>query len=414
MYYQLGRRRRASTNWRALLASFVLLAFGLLGLCIGHSGNGESVARDGSYQQPKANQNSVGGFHQVADAVSSLIYEPSFPGLARTIIGRQDDTTATDLKNNAPGKSSISPGQTQYWRFPSSELHGPGSNESPLVPSARQTFDDKERVQGRSELKRQAREPWLHITLSVCSQPVPSSAEVDQPPPQPKLLISWKNPKPGTGPSADTSVAPVMEGFGRYDNQMSGDLFIAVEALSATGYSGSYTYELAGSIDTPYADYQDATFLHALDSDSGAGLFVTSSLTDPGDAEALGVWEGIGPRFSIFAHNINDTQFSGIRRSYCGLRNNAQIGGGLGALDSSQSSGVETGIETFGGGAAKQLFYVGSMNKSSTYHAILGLESNYSVPGSGHPGGGGTVWRYINMTTKTGSLTRMFVASSTS
>ena len=412
MHCQLDRRRRGSSIWRLVRSvPFLLSASRFIGPCLGQSGSEDIVAGDGSYQRPRPNPNSMGGLLRVTDSVNSLIYEPSFPGLTRTIVGRQDDTPSTDLKNNVPGKRSISPGQTQYWRFPSSELHGPGSDESPLVPSARQTADDDERMRGRSELKRQAQEPWLHVTLSICSQPAPSSAEVKQPPPQPKLLISWKNERPGAGPSADTSVVPMVEGFGRYDNQMSSDLFIAVEALSSTGYSGSYTYELAGSIDTPYADYQDSASLHALDQDSGAGLFVTSNLTDPGDAEANGEWQKIGPRFSIFAHNVNDTQFSGIRRSYCGLRSNAQLGGGLGARNGSQSSSAETGVTTFGGGAAKQLFYVGNMNKTSTYHAILGLHSNYSAPGSGHPGGGGTVWRYINMTTNTGSLPSIVVTS---
>ena len=69
---------------------------------------------------------------------------------------------------------------------------------------------------------------------------------------------------------------------------------------------------------------------------------------------------------------------------------------------SSRNASIETGITTFGGGAAKQLFYAGGLNGTSTYNVMLALQTNYTLAGSGHPGGGGTVWKSINVTTKTG------------
>ena len=397
--------------WQRCHSPSVLSSMGAVGLFLlifATFGYGSDILMSSSHGRA-ASEDVVGGdgkrpplaaIRQAANAARDLIYEPIFPAVARTIIGRQEHSSSKDLRNNAPGEGTVSPGKIDYWRFPSSELHGMLSNEVLLVPPGQDRQGEGARSDRHRELKRQAAEPMLHLTLSVCTQPSPSGPQMNQPPPQLGFLVSWTNQEPGTGPDAHPSPVPVVEGFGRYDNPMSGDVYVAVQAPSATGYSGSYTYEITGSIDTPYSDYLDSTYLHILDSDAGAGLLITGNLTEPDDTEAIQRWIALGPRFSVFTQNTNDTQFAGVRRSYCGLENSAAAKVDVGGLDASSPPNGQTGLTTFGGGAAKQQFYVGNLNRSSTYYAILGLQTNYSTAGSGHPGGGGTVWRHISITTK--------------
>ena len=390
----LPHTRCLAHTWNAVSFLFPLAVFAVI---IGQCG----VA----YADVVSTQASSRGPLEPVDA-AALLYESDFPGVVRSIVGRQSDASATELNNNKPGSGTISPGQTQYWKFPADELHKPISDEEPLLPAFGRQEDDADAPPDYGELKRRDDEPWLHVTLSTCSQPLPASARAGQPPPPLNLLVSWKNPKPGTGPSADTSVVPLNEGYARYDNQMSSDLFIAIQAPSAGGYSGSYTYELAGSIDTPFAEYKDYPFHHAIDTDSGAGLFITSNLTDENDTPKIQEWLKLGPRFSIFVHNANDTQFSGIRRSFCGVKRNALLWGGFDAANSLTNLNVTSGMTTVGGGAAKQQFLAQGLNKTTTYSVILGLETNYSATGAGHPTGGGTLWRSINVTTKAGKSGR--------
>ena len=386
---------------RALL-SLVLVFNATLVLYVTPAGCDEGVRGYGAGRvDQEGHRPSLSGLNQAVKAARTLVYEAEFPGIARTVLGRQS-SASQDLKNNAPGTGKILPGSKDYWRFPSSELHGPRTDQKAQVPPGLDDHPDGPES-ARMELKRQVADPWLHITLSVCTQPSPSDPQISAPPPQLELLVSWKNPEPGSGDSADTSSIPVVEGYGRYDNPMSNDVFIAVQAPSSTGYDGAYTYEIAGSIDTPYADYKDDVFLHSLDSDAGSALLITSNFTSQNDSSNLiAAWMDLGPRFSVFAHNTNDTQIQGLRRSYCGLKNSAQVKLSGSTPSDSQDSTIETGLTNFGGGAPKQQFYVGGLNRSSTYFAFLGLESNYSGVGSGHPSGGGTVWKYVSMTTKNG------------
>ena len=404
MQFLQKSQRHNGWPWRLASATVaLLLLLNYSGGCQADNTQSRSFEDNGAVHPNPGNQETPRRFHQVAQAARALIYEPDFPGIARTIIGRQNDNTRKELKNNVPGHGDVSLGTTDYWKFPSSELHGSGTNETAIIPPMQKRGSEGIGIGGHPELRRRDTEPWLHITLSVCSQPSPTDTKVNVPPPQLELLISWTNPAPGQGPNAQPSPVPITEGFGRYDNPMSDDLFIAVQAPSSSDYSGSYSYELAGSIDTPYADYQDHTFLHVLDSDAGAGLLITSNLTDSADPDLTEKWKNVGPRFNVFAHSANDTQFAGLRHSYCGLKKNAQIGGLASKPADPDKSSLETGLTTLGGGAAKQQFYVGGLNKSSEYLAILGLDTNYSSAGSGHPGGGGTVWKHINFTTKNGT-----------
>ena len=339
----------------------------------------------------------------VAEGSGASIYQPEFPNLSRTIIGRQSGDS-DEVRNNEPGKKKIQPGEKHYWKFPASELRRARSTEPLEVPLIGKRATDDFSDKGHVELRRQATDPVLHITLSTCSQPLPKGPQVNQPPAQLILLVSWKNPRPGEGSSADTHPVTVTEGYGRYDNPMSDDFYMTVEAPSNPDHEGSYSYEIAGSIDGPYSEYKDSTFLHALDTDSGAGLLITSSLTDQADPSSAQDWMKHGPRFSIFGHIANDTQFAGIRRSYCGLNRTAQIGGGSDVQSNTVNSIMESGITMLGGGTAKQQFYVGGLKKTSKYNFVLGLNTNYSKAGSGHPGGGGTVWKSIDITTKTGAV----------
>lgn len=62
-----------------------------------------------------------------------------------------------------------------------------------------------------------------------------------------------------------------------------------------------------------------------------------------------------------------------------------------------------------GDGHAKQQFYVPGLNKSSSYQAIMALDSYYASSGNGTPTGGGTVWKAIDFTTKSGKINCVFL-----
>lgn len=183
---------------------------------------------------------------------------------------------------------------------------------------------------------------------------------------------------------------------------------IAVTAPNPSGYDGDYTFELAASIDTFYANHQDTDSLYLLDSDNKAGLFITTNLTaNSNSSTGPTVQEWKNTPFSIFVHNQNDTQIQSLTSSYCGLMKNARVMGNVGS--SSTTPDVEVGLTTLGNStptenfSVKQQFYVPGLNSSSSYYAVLGLPTKYSTPGSG-PTGGGMVWRPINFTTKTGEF----------
>ena len=320
-------------------------------------------------------------------------YEPEFPLISRSIIGRADDSQNEKLENNVPGRKSISPGDKQYWVFPATELHKDCSTEARIMPRGQGAWSCEDQPTKHTDLKRQAADRRLYITLSVCTQPTPSGNNIDEPPPNLQLFISWTQPKPGSAGDGNTIPVDVTQGFGEYSNPQSQDVFIAVEALSNSNYSGQYGYELTGSIDARYSDYDDSESLYHIESDYQSGFFLSSNLTDSSDSHdpRLDEYMKNDPPFSIFIHNENDTSIEGMRRSYCALNRSLAEG--------SQRYLAVANMTTIGGGEAKQQFYVSGLDKNSSYYATMALATNVSDKGDGHPTGGGMVWKSVKFST---------------
>ena len=332
----------------------------------------------------------------VEDGASSD-YEPEFPTMSRSIIGRADPNSNTILQNNVVASGTIQPDQTLYFTFPSSALHASRSNETPVVPGSLKSRSLCIGGSEHLELRKRDEVVDFHLTLSVCSHPVGASG---LPPPM-KLFISWTNQLPGSGTGPVPEAVPEVEdGLATYSNPQSGNVYVGVQALQVpSGYIGNYSFQLVASIDMPYTQYLDYPSLYFSDSDSGAGILVSTNLSSSAQDQAD--WNSIGPRFEMFVLNQNNTETAGLFRSYCALQNTTQSGG---AVPNQKIARVETGLSMIGGQVLKQQFYVSGLNRSSTYNAIMGLPSNFSKGGSGQPGGGGTIWQPVNFTTKSGML----------
>ena len=334
-----------------------------------------------------------------------VLYEPEFAGLGRSIIGRADAQVPQTLSNNVPGKLNINPGDVQYWTFPKTSLSAPLSSATPVIPPNHDKRETAPRTgypengARNAELKRrQNLDIRVHVTLNTCDQP---SAAPGTTPPQLRFFISQSNHNPGPNAN-DMSVneVPVNGGFSYYTNPTSTDLYLGIAAPpGSSGLTGEYNYEITASIDAPYAFYEGYTNLYLVDSDSKAALFVSNNLTNGSNSSSASYteWMDSPPPFSVFVHNQNDPSILGLEQSYCGLKNKAQIQGGITDL-----ANVEVGMTTIGGGNPKQQFYVQGLNRSSSYHAFMALNTNYTTPGSGNVGGGGTVWNVTNFNTMSG------------
>ena len=314
-------------------------------------------------------------------------YEPDFLGAGRDIIGRAPSPVTQTLQNNVPAIMTIMPGDLQNFVFPASALSTALSSPTPAIPPSQIVVDTSAGP---------GTEPNLYLTLSICAQPF---ATVDNPsgPPLPlDLYISYsninnQNPGPGLNMQQQGMVS-TNQGFVNYTEHTSGDTYIGVSAPSTLGFSGNYTYQLTASNDEPYTYAQDFQSLYFLDSDSESGLFVTNNLTTSNSTAQE--WMSAGTPFGIFVQNQNDVSIQGLLRSYCGLNNSAQI---------KSSVGVEMGLNTVAGGFPKQQFYVPGLNKSSSYYAVMALDSQYQQSGPGNPGGGGMLWQDISFNTKSGT-----------
>lgn len=332
-------------------------------------------------------------------------YEPEFPSMSRSIIGRQAAPGVNTMANNMPQQMSIAPGDTQCFMFPQTALDATPSLLTQKLPLSSFGVDASLVCHAQdvghtvSELrKRQASDHGLHITLSVCTQPSAMADNPNGPPPALELFVSQSGGVDCPGPTfnGQQNSHPANGGFFNYSDCTSGDSYFAVSAPQTTGFSGNYSYELAASIDTPYTYYQDFQSLFFLDSDQNSSIFVTSNLTLSNSTTQQQAWMDSGSPYSIFMHDSSDVMIKGVLNSYCGLNNSAQL---------KSMADVEVDMTSLGGGFPKQQYYVPGLNKSTTYFAVMALNGNYTQSkGAGSPNGGGVVWQAITMTTKSGEL----------
>ena len=327
------------------------------------------------------------------------IENDDFPAIAR----RQSADTMS-INNNNFEESNIRLGETQWWVFPKSEVQGDHAPPTPGLPKfvhENNRIDDEGR--GRGELKKRADDLVeratvpVYISLNTCEKPN-AKRDADPTPPPLRVYISTSQEKPG--PDADgakQSVYTADAGYMSAKISADGDVYIGVSAPNSSAYDGVYNYRISASIDDYFFQVVDAEpNLFFIDSDIHSALLVTDNTTQSSpDSENYKEWMSINPPYTIFAHNINNTEISGLERSYCALSKHAQVRKGNDAI---KASITNRGL----GNTPKQQFYVTYLNRSSTYYGILGLDGNGTKSGNGVVGGGGTVWRAMNFTTKSG------------
>ncbi|GIK00537.1 stretch-activated cation channel mid1 [Aspergillus viridinutans] len=313
----------------------------------------------------------------------------------------------SSLGNNQFKTSDIKLGETQWWYFPKESVNGKKSNSTSGLPESISVDGTSEQTVSSDEPRKRdgdivKRSTSVYLSLTMCSKPeinntngtipdsVPSLPELN-------LYVSTSESLQKPGPGQDSSKQNVFtadDGYVGASVQADGDVFIGIAVQNSTAYSGSYTYEIAASIDAYFHSIVDEPFLHFVDSDIHAALLTTDNLTlSEEGSENYQQWMNLTPPFTMFAHNVNDTAISGLQRSYCALERLAQIGKG--------DHGVEGGMTNRGlGKKPKEQFYITGLNRTSNYSGILAMDGNSTNSGNGIVGGGGRVWKPMYFATK--------------
>lgn len=325
-------------------------------------------------------------------------YEPDFAGLDRGIIGRAP-IESQNLENNTPGKRNIQGGGgPHYWVFQNESVWGPHALVTSGLPSPLEDGTDWPNQQNDP-----GGPPVVYVSLSVCDQPFSNSSNSNGAPPQLQLYISVSstNQQPGLG-NYD-HVVPMDGGFGNWTLNATNAIYFAVHAPDNSNLNGNYSYELAVSIDAPYASYVNTTFLRFLDSDTNAALLetnITANASTTFNTTIYQQWMNMTPPFSVFALNQKHSAVWGIHKSFCGLKNHAQI---IGNPVDHQASSVNMSMTDRAGGSPKEQFYIRNLNGSSAYYAIPAIDGKSNQSGGSIVGGGGMVWAPTNFPTKSGT-----------
>ena len=317
-------------------------------------------------------------------------------------LARRYPIGATSLANNEYQKGTIKVGGVQWWYVTKEVVNGQHDSKGSGLPDYLDADGQVVSSDITHELRKRdnnlyRRSSTVYLSLTTCGKPTSNHSEMAGSFPQLELYVSQTLEEPGPGKEdSQQSVVTASGGYLSYELEADGDVYIGVAASNSTTWSGYYTYQIAASIDAYFHSVVDEPFLYFVDSDQSAALLVTNNLTqsDPGSANYQ-QWMNLTPPYTVFAHNINDTALAGLERSFCALDELSQVG--------HISNSVEAGMTSRGlGNKPKEQFYITGLNKSSVYNGILAMIGNSTSSENGVVGGGGTVWKAMNFTTKTG------------
>ncbi|KAI1155772.1 stretch-activated Ca2+-permeable channel component-domain-containing protein [Nemania diffusa] len=368
---------------------------------------------------------SDGSFYDLEDTADSLdargpSYEPDFSPFDRSIIGRvADGSTPIDVDTPTPG--NLSPGNSVAYVFEVASVSGRSAHEHDTAYELRRNLNGTQGLaegDGDDELgvdldlvRRQTSSKTLYISVNTCIQPARLSP--DQPtsgPPQLTLYVSTSsdNTSPGPEQSEDTQKVLVFnEGAVMFNTSLDRDVYFSILApeVSESDFDTTqpYNYEVAVSLDGYYRSYDNTSEPNLIwvDSDASSSLLTTQNLTSRSD-EVVST-----PPYVLFVQNTKNLNINGIRKSYCGLKNWAQIR----PLENGES---QASIGLRQGGSANltmQEFYVTGLNASTNYTGIVALDTGLSLEKrqAGGSGGGMIVYDGINFTTKpVGACTFIF------
>lgn len=335
-------------------------------------------------------------------------YEPDFGVFDRSILGRVAKRDILQLSNNVPNQMNLNAGESLTYHLDISQLSTRDEEESmPLElrgePSGPQEEEEQDLFvdwDGELKLSKRRAERTVYISANTCLQPSGNSSAGE--PPQLTLYVSNSSNNTSPGPSADASQQEVRnftQGAVMFNVTTSDDLWITIAANNVSSeFSGIYNFQVAASVDAWYHSYNEsmADELFWVDSDTTSVLLITQNLTTSRDTQ---VDEGlvVSKPYVMFAQNDEDPSINGLRYSYCGLGNYAQIAAVRNGQDTTQ---VTTGITKRGaGGYPKQQFYFSGLNASSKYQGILARNANATTDPN-VAGGGGHVLRSTTFNTK--------------
>lgn len=335
-----------------------------------------------------------------------LLYEPEFDAFDRSILGEVTKRDTLSLSNNVPNQMNLNAGETLVYLFPSSQLSStqdasslelrgqPGTSEEEEVDVFADLYEP-------DQLSKRATAAMVYISANTCLQPMVNSTTSSEPP-QLTLYVSNSTDNTSPGPSADASkqeVVPFTEGAVMFNVTASDDLYMGVSASNMSDdVLGIYNFQIAASIDMWYHSYNESMSdeLFWVDSDTTSVLLMTQNLTTSRDKGTEQQLMDTRP-YVMFAQNDDVPSINGMRYSYCGLDNYAQIAAVRNGKETSQ---ITTGITRRGaGGHPKQQFYFSGLNASSRYRGILARNANLTTDVN-VPGGGGHVLRATTFETK--------------
>ena len=326
-------------------------------------------------------------------------YEPEFALFDRSIVGRAP-AGVTALVDNVPEALNLQPGTTACYLVAKSTIFGDDSAGSRLRRDDESDGDDDDYTTPTKT---------VYLSANTCLQPHwAKEGTAKSTPPQLSLIVSQSTQ--GVCPTLSDTAAGVQrhtfqDGAVMLSVNATKDVYITVAAPNVTAdWDGVYNFELAASTDDYYYtfDTADGAELLWMDSDSSSVLLVTKNLTENSDKTQQIMKED--PPYELFVENSNRGDTNGLRRSVCGLNNNAQIlanGAGNGMLHEL----VQTRMTTRGpGGFPKQQFYFEGLNASSSYTGVLYKPSSSSsnAKRDGQRGGGGTLFVPTQFQTSSG------------
>jgi calcium channel MID1 len=327
-------------------------------------------------------------------------------GLTVSLGSRAEDGVLA-LANNAPLNLNIDPGSSQFWTFPKDAIDGPPGEAGPGLPGSRNARRELDGGNEEEEdLKRRQSDRIVYISLNTCMQPrvnVSDAEGKDRIPPQLELYVSQSNTNQKPGPlvaDQDQRQITVDGGYALATLSPDRDVYVGITAPNTTTFTGFWNYAITASIDAPYYG-ANTTWpnLFFVDGDNHAALLVTNDTTQANASDAVyQEWMSIRPPYGMFAHPQNRPEILGVRHSYCGLVNNAEIQTNLPNVDNQNVAQMTNrGL----GGKPKEQFYITGLNASSSYYGFLGMPGNSTAEGNGVVGGGGYVWTNISFNTKT-------------
>lgn len=335
-----------------------------------------------------------------------LWYEPEFDAFDRSILGEVTKRDTLSLTNNVPNQMNLAAGDTLVYLLKSSELSSSGDAASLELRGEPRLSEEEEGdifadLDERSHLSKRATATMVYISANTCLQPTGNSTTASEPP-QLTLYVSNSTDNTSPGPSADASKQEAItfkEGAVMYNFTTSDDLYMGVSASNVSAdFTGIYNFQIAASIDMWYHSYNesDDDELFWVDSDTTSVLLMTQNLTTARNKDQEQQLMSSRP-YVMFAQNNDVPSINGMRYSYCGLDNYAQIAAVRNGQETTQ---VTTGITRRGaGGHPKQQFYFSGLNASSRYQGILARNANATTDVN-VPGGGGHVLRATTFETK--------------